>query len=90
MAVSVLGYGLIRPVSLWTASERHGKKVTPMERQQPAGPPCLSASASSGQKRKNRLEKKQAICSPGSLPSFLSLSGFYLANEGGCLQTGSL
>lgn len=67
-------------------SERHGKKVTPMELQQPAGLPCLSAGASSGQKRKEgekkRLEKKQPICSPGSLPYFLSLSGFYLTNGG--------
>lgn len=34
------------------------------------------------QQRTREKGKKQSICSPLSLPSFLSLSGFYLANGG--------
>lgn len=54
-------------MSLWTASERHGNKVTSTEIQQPAGLPCLCQC----QQRTREKGKKQPICSPRSLPSLL-------------------
>lgn len=41
-------------LSAWTASERHGNEVTPMEIQQPAGLPCLSVTANNRQEKEGR------------------------------------
>ena len=85
VAVSVGGYGLIWSVSLWTASERHGNEVTPMEIQQPAGLPCLSVSASNGREKKGR-SSRFVLLSPS--PPFSLCLGF-IWPTGGCSQTGA-
>ncbi len=85
VTVSIGGYGLIRSVSLWTASERHGNEVTPMEIQQPAELPCLSVSASNGRVKKGR-SSRFVLLSP-SPPCSLCLG--FIWPTGGCMQTGA-
>ena len=85
VTVSVGGYGLIRSVSLWTAGERHGNEVTPMEIQQPAGLPCLSVSASNGREKKGRSSR--FVLFSRSPPSSLCLG--FIWPTGGCMQTGA-
>lgn len=77
--------GLIRLVSLWTDGERHENEVTPVERQRPAGLPCLSVSASNKPQKKGRSSRFVLL---RSTPPFRLCLGF-IRPTGGCMQTGA-